>query len=252
MEKLKLEYDFWNWIETKVDWDYFEYSFWNKEEALDKLELQELSKENNAKVIWINATAHSNKVIQVNALNIHNKTRLLKAWIDWVLVTNIDQIKDKIALILWVADCWAISMVSESWDKIALLHAWHKGTSQDIIWNLFEKLENLWEDLAKYSVYVAPMAWDNFEYEEELYFKNFQKLCDTYGLNSWDFFKPTTKWKWYLDLKNLIYNILTTKIPAENIVFSEIDTNSPDNSWPSYRLDKTTKRILVMLGKIKK
>jgi copper oxidase (laccase) domain-containing protein len=96
------------------------------------------------------------------------------------------------------------------------------------------------------------MAWDNFEYEEELYFKNFQKLCDTYWLNSWKFFKPTTKWKWYLDLKNLIYNILTTKIPAGNIVFSEIDTNSPDNSWPSYRLDKTTKRILVMLGKIEK
>jgi copper oxidase (laccase) domain-containing protein len=247
MENLKLEHNFWNWIITKVDWTFFEYSFWNKQETLDKLELLEIANEKKSKVIWINATAHSNKVIQVDGLNIHNKTRLLKAWIDWVLVTNIDKIKDKIALILWVADCWAISIVSESWDKIALLHAWHKWTSQDIIWNLFEKLENLWEDLTKYKVYVAPMAWDNFEYEEELYFKNFQKLCDKYRLYSWKYFSPTKKWKWNLDLKNLIFDILTTKIPTENIVFSEIDTNSPNNSWPSYRQTKTTRRILVSL-----
>jgi len=247
MENLILNHDFWNWIKTKVNWNFFEYSFWNKEETLDKLELIELSKEKAAKVIWINATAHSNKVITVNAENIKNKTRLLKAWIDWVILTNLYKINDKVALILWVADCWAISMVSKSWETIWLVHAWHKGTANDIVWNLMESLEKISWNLEEYKVYVAPMAWENFEYEEELYFKNFQKLCDKYLLNSWDYFQPTEKWKWNLDLKSLIFDILNTKIPHENIVFSEIDTNSPENSWPSYRQNKTTRRILVSL-----
>ncbi len=247
MEELILEHDFWNGIKTKVDWNFFEYSFWNKDKILDKLELIQLSQEKAAKVIWINATHHSNKVICVNAENIHNKTRLLRWGIDGVLIKNMDKTKDKVALILWVADCWAISIVSPNWDKIALLHAGHKGTANDIIWNLFKKLEKLEENLNNYKVYVAPMTWKNFEYEEELYFQNFQKVCNKYWLNSKKYFQTTTNWKWYLDLKSLIFDILATKINPENIAFAEIDTNSPENSWPSYRQNKTTKRILVSL-----
>jgi len=249
MQELKLKHNFWNWIETKVDWNFFEYSFWNKEKTLDKLELIQLAKEKTAKVIWINATAHSNKVITVNAQNIKNQTRLLKAWIDWIIVTNLDKINDKIALILWVADCWAISVVSENWETIWLIHAGHKGTADDIIWNLINKLENIenWK-LEKYKIYIAPMAWDNFEFDEELYFQNFQNLCDNYKLHSWKYFIPTTNWKWNLDLKSLINDLLIKNwIKSNNIYFEPIDTNSPDNSWPSYRENRTTKRILVSL-----
>jgi hypothetical protein len=45
----------------------------------------------------------------------------------------------------------------------------------------------------------------------------------------------------------MIFDILNTKIPHRNIIFSEIETNSPKNLWPSYRENKTTKRILVSL-----
>lgn len=247
MGKLIINHDFWNWIITKVNWNFFEYSFWNKEETLDKLELIQLAKEKAAKVIWINATAHSNKIITVNAQNIKNKTRLLKAWIDWVILTNLDQINDKVALILWVADCWAISIVSEKWDIAWLIHAGHKWTANDIIWNLINQLEKINWSIETFKVYIAPMAWKNFEFEEDLYFKNFQKICDKYWLDSWKYFQPTTKWKWNLDLKNMIFDILNSKIPHENIIFSEIETNSPNNSWPSYRQNKTNRRILVSL-----
>lgn len=248
---LKLEYNFQNWINTKVDWNFFEYSFWNKEETLDKLELLQLSEKNKSKVIWINATKHSNKVITVDAKNIKNKTRLLKEWIDWVIVTNIEETKDKISLILWVADCAAISIVSQSWNTMWLIHAWHKWTSNDIIWNLINQIGNIedWK-LEEYEIYIAPMAWDNFEFDENLYFQNFQTLCDNYKLHSWKYFIPTSNWKWNLDLKSLINDLLIKNwISSKNIYFEPIDTNSTDNNWPSYRQTWTTKRILVSLNK---
>jgi copper oxidase (laccase) domain-containing protein len=248
MSELEEKHLFKSWVLVSVDWNRFEQSFWNEAKTKYVLDLIDILNNKTRKIIWINGTEHSNKIVSVNAKNINNKTRLLKKLIDWVIITNLNQYKDKISLILWVADCASISFSSSDWNTMWLVHAWWRGAWKDIVWNIIEKLMQFENTLEDYEFYIWPMAWENFEFPEDQYFDKFQSLCDKYNLKSWEYFTPTTKWKWNLDLRALINDILLVKwINHRNITFSDIETNSPDNNWPSYRENNTPKRIWVFL-----
>lgn len=245
MTKLDYTYFFESGIKLSVNWELFEQSFWYREETKDILELYYIWEERNSKTIWINWTSHSSKVVSLNAKNLKERATLIKKGIDWVVITNVDEIKEKISLILWVADCAPIVVSDKKGSTMALVHAWYAWTGKDIIWNLIKNLEKTNISLEDFEFYIWPMLWKNFEFSEKKYFEVFQKLCDKYWLHSWSYFIPTEQWKWYLDLRDLILDLLIENwIKHNQIKFSKIETNSPNNPWPSFRLHTKYKNII--------
>lgn len=236
---LDFDYKFSSWINVWVNWNIFEQSFWNREETLDILDLVHIANYKLRKVIWINWTAHSSDVKIINLLNHKNEVTLLDKWIDSVILTNVYDCKYKISLILWVADCAPISFSNKFWTTIWLAHAWYKWTSLDIIWNTIKELKKLWENISELEFFIWPMAWENFEFDREFYIKLFIDLSEKYEFNLDDYFYNIDFWnnKWYLDLRWIIkYVLLKNWLKNENIIFSDIETNNPNNHWPSYRL----------------
>lgn len=247
MKNLDYTHNFKSWISVWINWDIFEQSFWNREKTEDMLDLIDIANNKVRKVIWINWTDHSNKIRIIDWNKILEEALLLEKWIDWVIITNLNEIKDKISLILWVADCASIAISNKKGDTIWLVHAWWQWTSKDIIWNLIDSLEKI-DELSNYEFYIWPMIGHNYEFSENDYFNNFQELCDKYFIHSWKYFIPTTNKNWYLDLKDLIFDLLISReISSSNITFSWIETNSPDNLWPSYRLHTKYKNIVNQL-----
>ena len=179
MSKLEFSHKFDSWILIWINWNTFEQSFWNRTKTDDILDIIDISDLRNKKVIWINATWHSNNIKTINSKKINLRVNLLEKNTDWVIITNLDKYKDKISVVLWVADCAPITFSDKEWDTIWILHAWWEGISNDIIWNLINNLKNInKENINEYSFYIWPMAWKNFEFWKKDYFKNFVHFFD--------------------------------------------------------------------------
>ena len=252
MIKLELTHEYNSWVKVLVDWYMFDESFWNKAKIDDILKLIDFSDEKNRKTIWINAKGHSNVVEIINAKNINTRVKMLNKWIDWVVIKNLDRYKDKISVILPVADCAAITFSNQKWYNIWIIHAWWEWISKDIIWNLINKLKIVnTEWLDELQFYIWPMAWKWFEFWKKDYFKSFYNLFDkwnSYWLSPHNYFEEISTDKWYLNLRKMILDIFILNwIKKDQIIFSDIETNSPNNNWPSYRENWTDKRIWIFL-----
>ncbi len=252
MKKLDYNYNFWNNIKVGVNWDIFEYSFANKTQTLDMLDLVNFALQKVNKVIWINWSQHSNiiKTIDTNDFP-KDSPILLEWWIDWLIIKSLNSTKEKISIILWVADCWAINFTDKTWNNIGLVHAWYVWTAKWIVWNIFKQLENI-NNFSEYKFYIAPMAWKNFELNKDFFEKLYKNLFNEYNFKFKDYIFKEYKKDWikkiHINLRKIINDILIHHwVKQENIVFSEIETNSKNNPWPSYRLNKTNKRIWVFL-----
>lgn len=236
-----------------VNWDIFEHSFRNETKTLDMLDLVDIALTKVHKVIWINWSQWTWNIKTIDSSEILEQAKLLPWGIDWLIIRNLENFNKNISIILWVADCWAISFSDKTWDTIWLIHAWYSWVWDNIIGNIFKQLEDV-KDFSEYSFYIWPMMGKNFELEKKFYFKIFHKLFDkwnSYWLNPDDYFEETSEQKGNLNLRKMILDIFIKHwIKKEQVVFSEIETNSPDNPWPSYRLNRTDKRIWIFLDRI--
>ena len=252
MTKLNFSHKFNSGVSVSVNWDTFKQSFWKRTKTDDIIDLINISEERNKKVIWINATWHSNNIKTINSKKINLKVNILEKNIDWVIITNLDKYKDKISIVLWVADCAPIAFSDWIGNTIWLLHAGWEWISNDIIWNLINNLKTInSENINEYNFYIWPMAWEKFEFWKKEYFKNFMSFFDkwnSYWLAPDDYFEEISEEKWYINLKSMILDIfLKNWINQKQIIFSDIETNSPNNNWPSYRENWTDKRIWIFL-----
>lgn len=247
MAYLDYTHKFSSWIEVWVNWEIFEQSFWNRDITEDLLDLTHIAYQKVRKIIWIDWTwaSWNSKIFDIKEFD--KEYSLLEKWLDSVIITNLKETQEKISLILWVADCWAIAISDKSWNTIWLAHAWYAWVAKDIIWNTIENLCKINSNLEEFSFYVAPMIWKKFEFEEWKYFEIFEDLAKKYKLNLREYFNPIllplskiekdSTPKWYLDLRKIIIRIFELNwICEKQIIFSEVETNNPNNSWPSYRL----------------
>lgn len=231
--------------------DIFEYSFKNKTKTLDMLDLVDLALQKIHKIIWINWSEWSSKIKTINSKDISEQAKLLEWWIDWLIIRDLNKFNKKISIVLWVADCWAISFTNEKWDIIWLIHAWYNWAAWDIIWNIFKELTDI-KDFSKYKFYIWPMMWENFELDEKFYKQLFKDLFCKYNFNynNYIYKKYIKDWenKIHLNLRKIILDVFIKNwIYKNQIEFSEIVTNSKENKWPSFRENRTNKRIWVFL-----
>lgn len=239
MTNLHLKYKFNSWILVTVDWEIFK-----KFDLQDrKISLQYLSDISEKIFIWINWRAHSINIEVFDAKN-KNTSIVLQEWTDWVILNNIKESNKYFSIALFIADCAAVSFSNKKWDIIWVVHSGWKWTSSWILWKLITSLQEI-DDIQNFDFYILPMAWSNFEFSKKDYYHYFDDLSKKYNFDLERYFMEITDEKWYLDLRWIMQEVFSKHwLSKEKIHFSEIETNSESNNWPSYRLFTISKNIL--------
>lgn len=166
------------------------------------------------KIIYLNQV-HSDRVIVFEDENI------LKY--EWdAIVTN----KQNYILSILVADCMPIILYDEETNIIWAVHAWWRGTKDNIVWKTLEKMFELWAKRSNIKAIIWPwISQNSYEVWKEV----------------WKYFREEVKkdlWntKDLLDLKeeNKL-QLLEYWIELKNIGISSVDTFSNNNYFSARR-----------------
>lgn len=213
--------------------------------------LREFWKEKDTNIIWIDWSEFSTKIKKLDA-NQAIWTILEKAWIDWVIFEWIKDTTNKVWILLWVADCAWIVWTTKDWNNIFNIHGWYKWIlwKKDWwIWIIAQLIEEIRKDNYKQEdliLNISPMAWSDFELWRDFIEEMFNEFKETQLSESKSFkfdfnnyFENTyiLNWeqKWEFNLRKLILDIFDIYW-IKNYSFTNIDTNSNNNLFSSYRL----------------
>lgn len=258
---------------VKVVWDVFPCSFSIWETTYRILQALQL-RDSKRKIIAIDGSQFTPNIQVINASEIQNMDdiTLLNPWTDGIIITGlngtpISEVKTKVSLILWVADCANIAFSTQDGNTIGLFHAWYKWVANGIITNIMRELWNLWitfEDLPilnetwkvlwtkpSASFYMWPMAGRDFELPVEYFDSLFANFFIQYPkLKKEKYYKPNgNPWKWNLDLRTLIRDVFKLEWVFKRYTnHSPVDTTNPNNKWPSFRLYTHAQSILKKIG----
>ena len=197
--------------------------------------------------LWINGSKHSNRIISLDAKQIH-AWKLLDPGIDGIVVDGILEIQNTIYLLLLTADCAPIGVSSRNGNLIGLFHGGWQGIAWDIIWNFDAIIKMKWVPRKDVYVQIWPMIWEDYEFQETDIRAHFQKIVDIHGLSLQAYIKEKHG-KHFLLLGNLIKDIfLALGYDKTQIQFHRLSTNQPTNSLPSHRLHTTAKRLVSQIS----
>jgi hypothetical protein len=237
-----------NWISSCWDWIHFQWSF------------EEYKKSNKKIIEWYESLIQW-KIITLNPNEQHPKKRIeIYNWEEildqplifprtqtsWVILRNLDEVKTKVGIALLVSDCAWISFSNLDATTIWIIKSWIMWTKKDIIWNLIYQLISLDPNcsLSDFEFHVSPMMWRKYEYSYSKYIELFGELFEEYGLRAEKYFIKNNWDLWYLNLRSIILDVFArNNINPSKIKFSNIETNSPNNPWPSFRLHNIYRNI---------
>lgn len=203
----------------------------------------------------VDGSKFSSNIHILNESDYDFQNHLLKPWIDWVISST----KQKVQLILPVADCTAISAFNKSWEIHWLFHAWTKSVAwKDDLWMIYNMISSLkysskTDNLDDFKFYISPMLGLNFELERDYVDDLFKNIFEVFNLKSDKYYNThkTDNSKIYLDLKTMIIDIMVINWIKKNNIFNKWNwrkwvwnvTNSPYSNFPSFRLHTIAKKL---------
>ena len=186
-------------------------------------------------VVFVDGRDHTNNIKTLKYSPWEEGFKLIPPWTDGCILYDIPSEKHA-SLSVPLADCWWIWFHNASKSLIWIVHAWHLWASRDIVWEIFTKLESL-EEIKNMTFYLAPMVWKNYEFSLSDYQKNFSEIFKKYWFDTNNYFISINSEKWYLNLKQIIIDILLYHwVKKENVQDLEIETNDIRNWYASHRM----------------